>query len=374
MAIADNKRPRSTGRSRTTISDLAAHLGMAKGTVSRALNDYPDIAEGTRLRVRRAADALGYRPLAHAQAIRTGRVRSVGLVLQVNEHDGHRPFLADFLAGISEAASTADWTMTLATAASDQDTLRLMSKLADEQKADGFILPRTYLEDTRVSALLAGDVPFVLFGRTGDPRGCAWFDIESEAAMTEAVLRLAKLGHTRIGFVPGGPGYTYATLRRQGYLEGLKQAGLSFHPALISEPALNRVDGELAAQKLLSLDVPPTALVCSVDRAAFGAYDAAAALGLEIGKDLSVISYDGMPEGALLSPPLSTFSVDLRHAGARLTELLIRRIRGEAVEDLRDLAKARFLDRGSHGPPTRTPAELAHHVKHQWFPTGGRTK
>ena len=86
-------------------SYLKNELGLAKGTVSRALNGYPDISESTRQRVKHAAEVMGYSPLSHAQAIRTGVVRSIGLVLQTSEHDGHRPFLASFLAGISEAAS-----------------------------------------------------------------------------------------------------------------------------------------------------------------------------------------------------------------------------------------------------------------------------
>ncbi len=123
--------------------------------------------------MRETAQALGYRPLANAQAMRTGRLRSIGLVLQLNEHDCHRPFLADFLAGVSEAASAADWTIAVATATSDEDTLRLLCKLADERKADGFILPRTLWDDPRVSLLRDAEVPFVLYGRTADSRGCA---------------------------------------------------------------------------------------------------------------------------------------------------------------------------------------------------------
>ncbi len=76
-------------------------------------------------------------PLSHAQAIKTGRVRSIGLVLQVSEHDGHRPFLANFLAGITEGAALHDWTLTLATASSTSDTIRLLEKLSQERKADG---------------------------------------------------------------------------------------------------------------------------------------------------------------------------------------------------------------------------------------------
>lgn len=180
MAEMPNDAMREPRKRRVTISDLASHLSLTKGTVSRALNGYQDISESTRLRVRRAAEQMNYRPLSYAQAIRTGRGRSIGLVLQVNEHDGHRPFVAEFLAGLSEAASREDWTLTVATAESDEATLRLLDKLSSEHKADGFILPRTKTDDPRVSFLREHGIPFILYGRTENSMGCAWFDIESE--------------------------------------------------------------------------------------------------------------------------------------------------------------------------------------------------
>ena len=341
-------------RRRVTISDVAEHLALTKGTVSRALNGYADISESTRLRVRKAADQLGYRPLSHAQAIRTGRVRAVGLVLQVNEHDGHRPFVADFLAGVSEAASREDWTLTVATAESEEDTLRLLEKISDERKADGFILPRTRVTDPRVEFLRAQSTPFVLYGRTGDDTGCAWYDIKGEDAMADAVTRLAALGHRRIGFVPGADGYTYAGLRRDGYCAGLAQAGLPFDGRLIAPSAVDRRGGADAAERLLDLAEPPSAIVYSVDRAAFGAYDVARRRGLTIGRDLSLIAYDGVPESSFVDPPLSTYVVDIRKAGERLADLLIRRARGADAADLRELDQARFLGRDSHGPAPKS--------------------
>lgn len=348
-----------TGKSRTTIGDLAEFLGLTKGTVSRALNDYPDISEQTRLRVRKAASAMSYRPLSHAQAIRTGRVRSIGLVLQVNEHDGHRPFLADFLAGITQEASEHDWTLTLATAANVSDAVRLLNKLSEERKADGFILPRTYVNDIRIQALREHHIPFVLYGRTADIADCAWFDIAGENAMFEAVRRLHELGHNRIGFVPGGEGYNYTHLRSEGYKQGLKDVGLDYEDRLVASNAVNRTQGRRAVDQLLHSRRPPTAIICSVDLAALGAYDAIQSVGLTVARDISIISYDGIPEGAIMSPELSTFAVDTRHAGARLTSLLIRRIRGEAAQDLRELAQPSFLDRGSHGPKSKSSKQIA---------------
>ena len=218
MSSLDFQRPTANRRRRrVTISDVAARLGLTKGTVSRALNDYPDIAPTTRQRVRRVARTLGYQPLSHAQAIKTGRARSLGLVIQLSEHDAHRPFLAGFLAGISFVASSESWTLTVATADSDAATLATMRRLIDEHKVDGFILPRTLIDDPRSALLREQEVPFVMFGRTRDTTGYAWYDVRSEDSMTDAVHRLAALGHRRIAFVNGGARYQYSRLRLDGY-------------------------------------------------------------------------------------------------------------------------------------------------------------
>ena len=120
--------------SRVTISDVADALGVAKGTVSRALNNYPDISESTRRRVQRTADAMGYRPLAQAQAIRTGRSRAIGLVLQNDIVGAQRPFLSDFLAGVSKTASEASWTITVAMSAGGEEMLATMLGSPDFQQ------------------------------------------------------------------------------------------------------------------------------------------------------------------------------------------------------------------------------------------------
>lgn len=355
--------PRNTSRpQRATINDVAAAIGVSKGTVSRALNGYTDIAEATRLRISKAAQELGYSPLPHAQAIRTGRVRALGLVLQIYEHDGHRPFLADFLAGASQVASDEGWTLTIANAARQEDLAPVLSRLVAERKADGFIIPRTMLDDPRVEHLRAANVPFVLYGRTASDEDCAWFDIESDEAMQAAVARLAQLGHQRIGFVCGDPAYHYNALRLRGYQAGMQAAGLEAAPALCLQNATTTVQGADATRALLALPAPPTAIIFATDMAALGAWPAAQEAGLKIGQDLSVIAYDGLPEGAVVQPGLTTFAVDSRAAGEELGMLLIRRCRGEAPEGLRRTARAKLVARGSDGPPAQSSELLARRI------------
>ncbi|MEM9317935.1 MAG: substrate-binding domain-containing protein [Pseudomonadota bacterium] len=343
---------------RTTIADVSSALGLTKGTVSRALNGYPDISDATRLRVERAAERLGYRPLSHAQAIRTGRVRSLGLVLQIDEHDAHAPFLTDFLAGVSEAASAENWTLAVATANSDSDMRRTLQRMTEDHKADGYILPRTRMEDPRVAYLRGAGVPFILYGRTDDPEGCAWYDTSGEVSMRAAVARLFGLGHRRIGFVGGGREYTYTVLRHQGYLRGMADMGLTSEPGLQRFDARRTSEASEATEALMCQDLPPTAIIFATDEAAMGAYPVADRLGLTIGADLSIIGYDGIPEGEFAQPPLTTCVVDARRAGTRLAELFIQLVRGTKPEDLREEETARFVSRGTDRAPTRSPAEL----------------
>lgn len=363
LTNAEHTAPGGRLKDRITISDVAERVGLTKGTVSRALNGYPDIAERTRRRVMKTANELGYTPLAHAQAIRTGRVRSIGLVLQISEHDAHAPFLTDFLAGVTTAASAENWTLAVATANSDRSMIATIERLVSERKADGFILPRTLTDDPRVAHLRSHNVPFILYGRTKDTRGCAWFDVLGEHAMRDAVLRLHHLGHRRIGFVNGGSEYHFCRLRQEGYRAGLGHVGLPYDPALVLNDVRRTSDGTHATHALLTAPEPPTAIVFATDETALGAYTAAQNLGLRIGSDLSVIAYDGIPEGLYAQPPLTTFSVENHAAGERLATLLIRRIRGEAAETLREHAPARLIVRASDGPPSLTSQALAMKVQ-----------
>ena len=352
----------SARRNRVTITQLADALGLTKGTISRALNGYPDISAATRQKVRRQAEIMGYRPLAQAQAIRTGRSRALGLVLQIDIPGAQRPFLSDFLGGVTRAASEENWTLTVATSAGGEEMLSTLERLVDERKADGFILPRTYADDARMKLLRAQGVPFVLYGRVSDPEGCAWFDILGEDAMEDAVARLADHGHTRIGFVNGGLEYNFAHLRETGFRRGMEEAGLKIDETLILAGAMTSDAGRAAAHRLLGHDCPPTAIIYAVDSAALGAYEAARQLGLIIGRDISIISYDGIPEGAWAQPPLTTFRVDSRKAGERLAALLIQRIRGAAPETLRETARATLQLGASDGPPVMSSPDIAARV------------
>ena len=364
-----------TGRTKkVTIQDLSDRLGLTKGTVSRALNKYPDIAESTQNRVAFAAKELGYRPSNHAQAIRTGLVKSIGLVLNVAGENAHRPFLAEFLNGISQRLGEEEWTLVVATAQSDEHSIQVHSRLIAEQKVDGFILPRTKIHDGRVELLKSEGMPFVLYGRVADSQDCAFFDIAGENAMRQAVERLHGMGHRRIAFIGGHRDNNFELLRRDGYLSGLNKAQIEPDDDLIVEGAMSVEQGFRAARGLLSLNSPPTAIVCALDRAALGVCRAATSLGLYVGRDISVIRYDGIPEGAFATPPLTTFSVDSKVAGSRLADIVLQVVSGSDANSFRELADAHLIERQSDGPPTKSPKEICALVAQTIQQSHGRKK
>ena len=158
MQTSQPRMHRNTTRRRVTISDVSDALGISKSTVSRALNEYSDISKSTRTRVRRMADKMGYRPLSHAQAIRTGQTKSLGLVIQLADHDAQRPFLAEFLSGVSQGASEAGWTLTLAASDSQEATLKLFAEMIEGHKVDGFkYLARSFLSSPAAFVKKVGD-------------------------------------------------------------------------------------------------------------------------------------------------------------------------------------------------------------------------
>lgn len=336
---------------RVTISDLSRELGLTKGTISRALNGYTDISERTRLRVEKTAERMGYRPLIQAQAIRTGRSQSLGYVIQTGDYDAQKPFLAEFLAGACSAAASEGWTLSISEAETLPDLQLRMRQLVQDRKADGFILPRTWSDDPRVSHLRDLEVPFVLYGRVENPAGCAWYDVKGGAAMRDAVARLSALGHRRIAYIGGGRLYHYEKLRLRGYLSGLEQAGLPFDQRLVLEDVVTLSQGRMAASALMKNDgIRPTALIYAVDAAAKGAWDAAVELGIDIGTDLSVVSYGCAQDNLALKPSLARYEMDIRRAGHQLAHLLIRRIRGELPETLRVEEDAVYMPGASVAP------------------------
>lgn len=332
-----------------TIADLAAELGVTKSTVSRALNGYADISEATRERVRAAARASGYFASSAARNLKRGRHETIGVVLPVHSGTMAQPFLAEFFDAVSRTLHASGYDLLTATARSREDAMRTHERLIAARKVDGFILPRTEVNDARVSFLRERGVPFVTHGRTAQQAHHAWFDIDNVGAFRHVVTHLTQLGHKRIALVGGPAAFNFVSQRIEGYRDGLNAAGLPVDESLIVFGDLDAASGLTDGRKVLDHPRPPSAIVCATDAIAVGVMRALTERRMRAGRDVAVTGYDDLPLAAFLDPPLTTFSQETERSGERVAGMLLELIGGARPEDLQELHEAVFIQRSSDG-------------------------
>lgn len=335
---------------RVSLKHLAQHLGLTESTVSRALNNYSDISNSTRERVHQAASELGYRPNPTARRLATGRAEAVAYLMSTSRSALSTPFLSQLLQGLGDALARRAWDLLVVQPPSAEDEAETLRKLIASGKVSGVVLSRPFKVDPRIELLRKSGFPFIVHGRARATDGYAWFDIDSRAAFAEAVDHLTALGHRRIGLI-GAPSYlSLSRDREDGYRDGLMTNDLPFNPDLISVAEMDDEGGERAAYDLLTRSTPPTAILCTNDQQAIGALAAIRAQGLEPGRDISVIGYDGLWMGRHTNPPLTTMAQPQAHSGRQLGEMLLSIIDGGLPDDHQILRRAELVRRKTDGP------------------------
>ena len=325
---------------------LAQTLGLSITTVSRALDGYGDVALATRERVLAAAEAAGYRPNSAARRLRRGLTEIVTMVLPAEPGHFNEPLYIELMGSIGERLAEQGYDLTLIAALPGPDELKTYRRLVDGRRTDAIIVVRTRREDARLRYLTDAGFPFVAMGRSDFPEPYAFVDGDGEAAFHDAVLRLAALGHRRIGHLAAPSAFTFAHLRRSGFERARRQAGLF---GAIVEDSANEAGGYRAAKLLLAQPELPSALLCATDSMALGAMRAIRERGLVVGRDIAIIGHDNIPAAAFSDPALATMELPIAATGRRLAEMALARIGGADPRDLTEINAVDFIARASLG-------------------------
>ena len=336
-------------RSGITIQDVASRAGVSRSSVSRYLN-------GATVREAKAiADAvadLSYEPSPIARSLRSGRTQSVGVVVA----DVANPFFAAVFKGI-EAVTRAyrdhhHDSVQLFLCNTEENPERLLELLDGlSGRVDGLIIAPP-IETAPPEELLRQRVPVVLLDRefSGEPFADTVL-IDNEGGMAAAVRHLASLGHRRIGLISGPLDTTPGRRRHEGYLQGLREAGLETPDELVAIGDFRKEGGHRGTAQLLTLDSPPTAIVAGNNMMALGALEQLAARDMRVPNDVSFVGFDDLEEAALLRPAISTVSRPMAEQGSQAMSLLLERLRGEGGPPRRIVLPTKFVDRESTGAP-----------------------
>jgi LacI family transcriptional regulator len=317
---------------RVTIRELARLSGVSVGTVSRALNGYPDVSDTTRARVVELARQLDYTPAAAARTLVLERSHLIGVFLETGEGhpDLQHPFFHGVLVGVKERLGAAGYDLLLFAREQAADGIGSDAYLTRSRhhNVDGVILMGIDPLDEEVARLLASEIP------------CVAVDIELQAARAAhvisdnvtgsalAVRHLADLGHRRIATITGMLATHPGRDRLRGYREEMQRWGLDYREDYVVHGDYYFDSGVAATSQLLALDQPPTAIVAASDLMALGAIRAATEAGLRIPQDLSVVGFDDIPWAEHASPPLTTLRQDKHGLGTAAGEALLRQLDG----------------------------------------------
>jgi LacI family transcriptional regulator len=332
---------------KVTINDIAKELGIANSTVSRALRDEPTISAPVKREVKRAAALMGYVPNIAARSLRTGRSRIIGLLVR-DIRDGLSP---EVIPGVEAACAAREYGLLVCNAGDDPMQERSYLHMLHQRRVDGILIltpksqsPETYLTITR-------GTPMVLVDAMPEDAPICAVSVDHVTGLYLSTRHLLDLGHRRIVFLCGPLSLSPCANSARGYARAMLEAGIAEadHRVVATEQT-GIAAGYDAMLRIMKLVPRPTALAVVSDLMAAGALEAARCHGMSVPHDLSIVGYDDIPLGALLSPPLTTVNQDKDRLARAAVDLLLDEIQSSEHTHRQVLLRPTLVVRGSTAP------------------------
>ncbi len=294
-----------------TIHDVARIAGVGIGTVSRVLNNNPNVKTATRSRVLQAIEHLNYKPNPIARSMISKRTDTVGVIVPFFT----RPFFIEVLSGVEAALARLGKELVLYNVETNRQRDHYFSEVPMQRKVDGMLLISLSPDEATAARFREAQLPVVLVDAYSPLLSS--FVVDNINGAYQAMCCLLQHGHRRIGFIngiiEGNFKFNQANDRLIGVHRALGEAGLLFEPDLVLETEWSRHGGRAAALRLLQEKQRPSAIFAASDVQALGVLEAARSLELAVPEQLSVIGYDGIEVSELLQ--LSTVQQPMRQMG-----------------------------------------------------------
>ena len=330
---------------KVTIRQVAEAAGVSLATVSRVLNGHADVSGATRQAVERVLRERGYQAGG-----RRPRMSSATGLVGVTMPLVHPGYFAQILSGAAEALYEHDLRAVLGpTRHSHERETSLLERLIGGD-ADGAVLVLPEESAAELRALREQGFPFVVVDpRTEVPDGIPVVRAAHSSGATQATGHLLSLGHRRIGVIAGPEGWVATQERLRGYHAALAGVGVLPDESLVRYSNFRIDGGRAEAAALLDLPDPPTAVFAFNDSMAIGVMQEAAARGLSVPGDCSVVGFDDTVEASVVVPALTTVRQPLAELGRTAVSVLLRQLNDRHFEPLRIELETRLVPRNSTG-------------------------
>lgn len=298
-------------------------------TISRVINNRPGVSQPLRTKVMQAIEDLGFLPSASARSLVLGRSNLIGILVP----DVVSEWITPLLLGIGEEADKLGFQVMLrSTGRGIVSQENFHERMIESSLTDGLVVASWRIPTQYIERLAGKGIPIVVVDGYVRSEKVAWVSSAFREGIIEAVRYLVGLRHRKIAFLGGGINPQFgnaipyiASQQLDGYLEGMKDAGLHPNPAWILHGDYTRESGYLLASELLSGEDQPTAIIASNDPMAAGVIQVAHSMGMNLPKDLSVVGFDDTL-GSSITPPLTSVFRNLKETGRCAIRLLADQI------------------------------------------------
>lgn len=335
-------------RQHPTIKDVANLAQVSPATVSSVLRRNKKVSDISRQKVLAAIEELGYRPNRVAQALRTRRSRTLGLIIP----DITNPFYADIAQGATDQARESGYGLFLMTAPESAGGLRQAVEELAQRQVDGLLLTSVGL-DYVMAPWRIDKVPYVLVNRYAKQAVADYVGIDNRAGAKEVVQFLYRLGHRQMAFIGGLRHSSASRDRFEGFQEAMEELRLAVLPDHVVFADLQYEKALRLAQRVLQTEPRPSALFAADDMMALGAWEGAQRLGVHVPDDLSIVGFDGIWNTALAGIRLSTVVQPRYELGRLAVTLLHERIQGFSGPARLRLLPYELVVRQTTGPVSR---------------------
>jgi DNA-binding LacI/PurR family transcriptional regulator len=337
---------------KTTIMDIAKASGVSVSTVSRIINDKPDVSEETRERVLAVIKEHRFAPQVSWQQLASGKSRFI--TIHYPQNPTKHQMLNAFVVGAAAACEESNYSLNVVVSPLDETSLLTFFRSG---QTDGMILMEIQIQDWRVELLRQNNFPFVMLGRSENNSGLSYVDLDVESGVKKALEHLVGLGHRQIGFVSAEPylfsepdsagGYGYSHWAVKGYKDACAQLGL---PVLCKQIQVAMESIENGVLNLLAENPQITAIVTAQEAAVPGVIKAVQNRKLLIPKDISIVGMVIEQMAELTTPPLTTINIQAESTGYEAARLLVEQLEGDLDGEQQVLFPFELTVRGSTGP------------------------
>lgn len=306
-----------------TIRDIAKSAGVSVSTVSKVINNYPNVSAKTKERVLQVIREEQFVPNSTARGLVKGSSQTLGLFLTTGLT---HPFFVQLLSGLEESLKRSGYDL-IYLAQIDWNPEYSLVRHCHSRNVDGVLIFGFQRNDLNFDEMLQSEIPTLFIDLDLLGRRAGYITSDNTNGIMEAVRYLTELGHRKIAFVAGYLDIYVGKLRFEGYRQGIQESKLPYRSDYIYFGDFSRDSGYAAMKQFLQCPEPPTAVVCCSDMSALGVIEAATEAGLTVPEDLSVIGFDDIELSRYTNPPLTTIRQDFQTIGRQAVLQLDQMIR-----------------------------------------------